>query len=141
MSSQKILLVAAVIVLLVGGYLYVNQSKQLTTTTEITPTEATAMTDGTSEAPVKEFTMTAKKFEFDPAEIRVKQGDKVRLKITSIDVDHGMAIPSLGIDVKLKPNIEEIVEFTADKTGEFEFSCSVFCGEGHRGMKGKIIVE
>jgi plastocyanin len=34
--------------------------------------------------------VTAKKYEFSPAEIRVKKGAKVRLKIHSVDEDHGI---------------------------------------------------
>ena len=31
--------------------------------------------------------------------------------------------------------------FQANKKGEFGMFCSVFCGNGHPGMKGKLIVE
>jgi cytochrome c oxidase subunit 2 len=33
------------------------------------------------------------------------------------------------------------VEFVADKAGTFTFSCSVYCGKGHRGMKGELVVS
>jgi len=34
-----------------------------------------------------------------------------------------------------------VVEFVADEKGSFEFSCSVYCGEGHGSMDGKLIVN
>ena len=71
----------------------------------------------------------------------MKLGDKVRLKVKSIDVDHGLAIPEFGVNLILKPNELQTVEFVADKKGEFPFFCSVYCGVGHGGMRGKLIVE
>ena len=93
------------------------------------------------ESPVKEFSMIAKKWQFDPSTINVKQGDKVRLKIKSIDVTHGFSLLDFSVNENLEPEKEVIVEFIADKKGEFSFFCSVFCGAGHSGMKGKLIVE
>ena len=84
---------------------------------------------------VKEFTIKAFKFGYSPDSITVNKGDKVRLKINNADVLHGIRIP----DLNLKGN--EFVEFTANKTGEFIWYCTNMCGEGHRTMKGKLIVK
>ena len=103
-----------------------------------------AVTTNFSAGHVREFIMTAKQWEFVPNTIEVNKGDRVRLKITSIDVKHGIAIPDFGIDnVVLNPGKTETVEFTADKTGTFSpgMICTVYCGEGHAGMKGTIIVK
>lgn len=109
------------------------------------PTAEPVNTEPTStnepQGTVKEITMTAKQFEFQPAKITVKKGDRLRLKITSTDVAHGFAIKEYGIRQKLDPGKEEIVEFTADKTGTFTYYCSVQCGSGHGAMKGTLIVE
>jgi len=32
------------------------------------------------------------------------------------------------------------VRFTPDRAGTFPFLCDIFCGEGHEGMSGKIVV-
>jgi len=32
-------------------------------------------------------------------------------------------------------------EFVADKVGEFNFFCNVYCGEGHSEMGGKLVVR
>jgi cytochrome c oxidase subunit II len=92
-------------------------------------------------AEVREFKMTAKKYQFDPNMITVKQGDKVRLIITALDRDHGFKLDEYGIDQKLTKGDPATIEFTADKPGTFVFRCSVFCGMGHRKMKGKLVVE
>ena len=88
-----------------------------------------------------EFTMTAKNYEFDPGVITVKRGEKVRLLITATDRDHGIQIKDYDINQVLKKGATATVEFTADKAGTFEFKCSVYCGMGHRKMKGKLVVE
>ena len=88
-----------------------------------------------------EFTMTARNYEFDPAVITVKKGEKVRLIITATDREHGIKIEGYDIDQVLKAGAPTIIEFTADKAGTFDFKCSVYCGFGHRKMKGKLVVE
>lgn len=90
---------------------------------------------------VKEFSIIAKQWKFDPTTITVNQGDKVRLSITSIDVAHGIAIPDYRINEYLTPGQTVNIEFTADRKGTFIFSCSVSCGVGHTGMRGKLIVN
>ena len=88
-----------------------------------------------------EFKMTAKNYEFDPSIITVKKGEKVRLIITATDRDHGIKIQGYDIDQMLKKGETATIEFTASKAGTFEFKCSVYCGMGHRKMKGKLVVE
>lgn len=95
----------------------------------------------TSQAPLKEISITAKSWEFVPATIAVRQGERVQLKIKSVDVDHGFAIPDFKVNETLSPGKETVIEFVADKKGEYTFFCSVVCGQGHRDMKGKLIVE
>lgn len=77
----------------------------------------------------------AKWFDFNPNEIRLKQGEDVTIQINNLDATHGINIPKLGI------RGDNIVRFRFDKKGEFEFYCNNFCGEGHSDMIGKIIVE
>jgi heme/copper-type cytochrome/quinol oxidase subunit 2 len=42
---------------------------------------------------------------------------------------------------KLEKDRERVIEFVAERPGTFNFKCAVFCGLGHWGMKGKLIVE
>ncbi|MDD5491099.1 MAG: cupredoxin domain-containing protein [bacterium] len=96
---------------------------------------------GTVKDGVREITVTAKKYEFSPDPIGVKQGEKVRLKITATDTDHGFGVQEYKIDQKLPIGKEQIVEFTADQAGTFIVKCTVFCGFGHGSMKGRLIVQ
>ncbi len=138
MKNNVAALFVVVILLLVGGYLYVKNQKQMTQTSKIEQKQESTTPQSTT---VKEFTMTAKQWAFDPSEIRVKAGDTVRLKVKSIDVTHGFSLPDFNIDEKLEPGKEVAVEFIANKKGTFTFFCSVLCGQGHKDMKGTLVVE
>ena len=92
-------------------------------------------------AGVREFKMTAKNYDFDPNVITVKKGEKVRLLVTSTDRDHGIKIEGYDINQVVKKGQTATIEFPADKAGTFEFKCSVYCGMGHRKMKGKLVVQ
>jgi cytochrome c oxidase subunit II len=84
--------------------------------------------------------VSAKQFEFIPSEITVKKGVPVRIILTSQDVTHGFAIDALKINVSVEKGKNAIVDFTPTSVGTYEFYCSEFCGLGHMGMRGKLMV-
>jgi cytochrome c oxidase subunit 2 len=93
-------------------------------------------------APVKEIEISAKKYEFTPAEIEVPVNTLVRLHFKATDKEHGFELKSMKDScVKFKPEAPATLEFYADKAGELEFSCCKFCGMGHGKMKGKLVVK
>ena len=95
----------------------------------------------TSSINIVDISVTAKRWEFIPDTITVKQGDVVRLSVKSIDVSHGLAIPEFGVNEFLVAGKTIEIEFVADKAGVFPFFCSVQCGAGHSTMNGQLIVE
>ncbi len=95
--------------------------------------------DSSGEA--KEFEIIARQFSFEPNLIEVNKGDTVRIRARSIDVDHSIAIAEYDIDERIPAGGEVQFEFVADKAGEFEFRCSIYCGEDHRKMLGTLIVK
>lgn len=86
---------------------------------------------------VVDIKIEATDFQYDKKVIHVKKGDKVRITLHSDDGGHGFTIPAFNVDIKGNKS----VEFVADKTGTFEYHCSLFCGSGHAKMTGKLIVE
>lgn len=84
--------------------------------------------------------MGVRQYAWDPGELRVKEGELVRLVIHNADVMHGIAIPGLDVNMDIPPE-GAIVEFVARKKGTEEFFCAVYCGEGHMEMRGKLIIE
>ena len=79
---------------------------------------------------------------WSPEVIRVKQGQTVRLRLTSEDVTHGLLAPELDLFVDhISAGKYTTVEFTASKPGEYPFYCTVVCSPLHAEMIGKVIVE
>ncbi len=89
--------------------------------------------------------MTAIRSHFTPEHIKVKQGDRVKIHLTSLetsrDAAHGFAIDKYNINVSLEPGEHETIEFVADMAGVYPFYCSEFCSALHLEMVGYLFVE
>ncbi|NUM25065.1 MAG: cupredoxin domain-containing protein [Candidatus Buchananbacteria bacterium] len=91
----------------------------------------------TMQGDVKEFTMTSfyeivdgqPKPQFSIKEIAVKKGDKVRIKVINTKGNHDFNLDEFGISEQTPLDQEVVIEFTADKAGEFQYYCSK---PGHR---------
>lgn len=79
--------------------------------------------------------ITAKKFNFTPAEITLKKGEPVVIVLKSEDVSHGLRFRELNFNVKVAKGETSEATLTPTKTGDFVGKCSVFCGSGHGNMK------
>jgi cytochrome c oxidase subunit 2 len=103
---------------------------------------------------VQVVNVMAKKYEYSPGTIRVKQGTRVQLKITASDHAHGFKISDVAQDgkpglvfsspqdcTKIEEGKTETVEFVAQAPGTYPFRCCVHCGWHHRAMKGEVVVE
>ena len=102
------------------------------------PEPTTEVVNGRTERTIH---MGVRKYVWEPATITAKKGELVRLVIHNADVLHGIVIPDLGVMEGDIPPDGAVIEFTASKVGTFEFFCSVWCGEGHMEMRGKIVVQ
>lgn len=107
------------------------------TDSESFPPPSTEVKNGRTERTIH---MGVRQYVWEPATITAKKGELVRLIIHNADVKHGLVIPDLGVDQDVPPE-GAVVEFMAAKTGTFEFFCSVWCGEGHMEMRGKIVID
>ena len=87
------------------------------------------------------FEVKAKRFSYNPNIIRVKKGDRVRIRLISEDVHHGFFLDGYNIETSALPGKEGGLEFTADKSGRFTFRCSVTCGDFHPYMVGYLHVS
>jgi cytochrome c oxidase subunit 2 len=104
----------------------------------LTTAQATPITDPPA---TREIKVTARKFEFIPKTITARRGERIKLIITSEDVEHGFALKEFGLNETIKAKQTKVVEFTPDREGKFTFACSVFCGDGHEDMTGELIVS
>lgn len=90
---------------------------------------------------MKEFVVNGQNFSFSPSTLIVKKGDKVKITFNVVSGFHDFVIDEFGVASKKKQGpATEVLEFTANKVGNFEYYCSVGT---HRamGMKGTLIVK
>lgn len=85
-------------------------------------------------ASARRVEVTAKRFAFEPAEITLKKGEAVDFVLTSSDVDHGIRIRELHLDLRVGKGKSADATLTPTATGTFVGHCSVFCGSGHGRM-------
>ena len=84
------------------------------------------------------FDISGGSFFYTPNEIKVRQGDKVKIIFTNVGGMHNLTFDDFGGIATKTVNTGETdtIEFTASKKGTFEFYCSV--GAGYHRMKGQI---
>jgi len=85
--------------------------------------------------------LVARRFSFTPGEIVVKGVGPVTFAIMSIDFVHGFNVPDLGVRADLMPGRVTKVRLAPGKAGIYDFLCDNFCGDGHEGMAGRLIVQ
>ncbi|MBX4196666.1 cupredoxin domain-containing protein [Candidatus Pacearchaeota archaeon] len=134
MKTSTIVIIIAVLVVVLGGVMLFN--RPVAVTGNITGGTVGGNTGGSSEIDnTRVITVESAKFAYSPGEMRVKKGEHIKIMVDNTDFQHGIAIPAFGVSGV------DSVEFTADKTGTFEYRCPTPCGSGHMNMKGVLIVE
>lgn len=86
------------------------------------------------------ITIKAKRFEYEPSMINVRQGELVTIRLDALDVTHGFYLDGYGVKIKASPGEIGKATFRADQTGRFTFRCSETCGEFHAYMIGYMMV-
>ena len=84
--------------------------------------------------------VVARKFVFLPGEIAVKRGESVVLEFSAPEVAMGFYCAELDLRALIIPGQVARVPFTPTRAGRFDFICDVFCGDGHEGMQGHLLV-
>lgn len=155
---MKNIVIIAIILIILAVVAYATMRPRTSDTTSSTPsTEQVAPSDatgtstaqnpsaptGTEFSPVvnASFNVTGNNFKFDVAQMKVKKGDKIKINFTNSEGLHDLVIDEFNAATpQIRAGETASITFTADKTGTFEYYCSV--GQ-HRqmGMVGKLIVE
>lgn len=95
-----------------------------------------------AQSPVKAFDVAASRYRFDPETIEVDEGDRVVLKMRSLDVAHGLAVKQFKASAAIPEGGEVVtLEFVASAAGTYAIECNEYCGRGHKGMKGLLVVH
>lgn len=117
-------LIALTIILLLGFFLHLDAIRK----DAVEPIE-------------REIRVMAKKFQYTPNIIEVNRGDRVTIKLYSEDVHHGFYLDGFDVQTSARPGEPGSLSFTANKTGKFNFRCSVTCGAMHPYMIGYLRVK
>lgn len=88
-----------------------------------------------------EVNLQGHQWDYEPREIRIPVGTEVTFRGTSDDEVHGFIINGTSVRLELEPGRISEVTHTFTEPGEYQFICDWYCGTGHPGMSGKIIVE
>jgi cytochrome c oxidase subunit 2 len=83
----------------------------------------------------------ASRWAYDPDVITLQRGVPVTLELTSNDVHHGFNVPGLGLRADVMPDQITTLRLTPKQAGTFLFHCDYYCGSGHEGMAGQIVVR
>ncbi len=99
--------------------------------------------DSDKEVRVRRVSIVAERFNFTPSQIKVQQGTRLEISLTSDDTFHGFRIASANINqiIPARGRGSVKVVFDAKEKGSYAFECSRPCGAGHTMMRGVIIVE
>ncbi|CUS78529.1 cytochrome c oxidase subunit 2 [Candidatus Kryptonium thompsonii] len=93
------------------------------------------------EAPEDEDSyLIARMFYFSPVLI-LKQNQTYRIRVSSLDVQHGLSIQPVNMNFQVVPGYEYVLTIKPTEKGEFLIVCNEYCGLAHHVMKGKIIVK
>lgn len=143
--NSKLVAVVIVIVLIAGGFLFFRNRT-------IAPTDG--VIDNNMPVPgsyvdemiveeedIKEFSIDASPFSFTLSTITVNRGDTVKITLKNLNGTHDWTLDEFNASTRvLKVGEEGTITFIADKSGTFEYYCSV---GNHRalGMVGTLIVR
>lgn len=148
LKTQTILL-GIIALVIIGGVVYFATQQQTLApapqTSQANPTPTGQIGGGPAEitpaSEIKSFEVSGKPFEFDPKEIRVKQGDTVKITFNNTQGFHNWTLDQYNVQTKqIQAGQSDSIQFVADRAGTFEYYCSV---GNHRamGMVGKLVVE
>jgi len=86
--------------------------------------------------------VVARRFAFEPAQIDVMVGERLRLLVRSADGVHGIEIKKIRVNKEIPRGGSVVtIEFTATEPGRFPTLCSEYCGEDHEALTGILVVQ
>jgi cytochrome c oxidase subunit II len=88
----------------------------------------------------REFTIVARDYQFSPNRIEVMQDDLVKITLRSEDDPHSFSIDEYRIVKRIPARGSTTFEFRADRPGTFAFYCAMTSADGHRRMRGELVV-
>jgi cytochrome c oxidase subunit 2 len=85
--------------------------------------------------------VVALQFLYRPGEVVVPANSTVNFHLTSADVIHSFSVVGTNANTMIIPGEIATMTVEANNPGEYGIICSEYCGSGHHGMEGKLIVQ
>lgn len=82
----------------------------------------------------------ASAFMYEPREVEIPAGSKVKVHVTSPDVVHGFQVVGTNINMMAEPGLISTYEMTFDDVDEYLILCNEYCGVGHTDMTSTLKV-
>lgn len=123
--------VAIVIVVIGIIYIFLHRPNLSTSSTTFT---------NRSYPNIETVDIISERYMFAPTLVRLKKGRMVRLTLRTVDVQHGVAVSDLKINLEAYPGKPAETIIKPDKIGEYTTNCSLYCGESHNKMKITFVV-
>jgi len=137
MNNKILISVVILAVIIVGGLAYIysqpNNGSANNTQTNNTPS---------ANQNTQNITISGNEFSFSPSEIRVKNGQPVKIIFTNNgQFPHNWKVDEFNaITPTAQTGQTTEVTFTPNQTGTFQYYCAV-TGHKDRGMVGNLVVE
>ena len=97
---------------------------------------------GQDQAPTRrEFTVTARDYNFSPNRVEAQQDDLIKLTVQSADNAYGFTIDDYRVSKRIPAGGSTVVEFRADRAGTFAFYSNLSNDSRHAQMRGQLIVR
>ena len=139
-EKYKLTTIGALLILGVLGYVYLRPIPTPDSDTMTEVFDDSEKNEGMMEGEPAEMMTDSKEFAMDAfydsegmwfslKEISVNKGDNVKITVKNVKGNHNFNIDEYAITSDLPLDEEVVIEFVADKAGEFVYYCSV---PGHR---------
>jgi heme/copper-type cytochrome/quinol oxidase subunit 2 len=89
----------------------------------------------------RSFSVTARKYAFEPARLEANLDDLVRVTLSSGDIAHSFTVDAYRIAKRVGGGQTVTFEFRADQPGTFRIYCNLKQDERCREMHGELVVH
>ncbi len=90
--------------------------------------------------PGSDIYLLARNYDWGNFILELEKGKTYRLHLTSLDLRHAIVVRELGLMNRIKSGEIKTIIFAPRRAGRFRIVCGEWCGPGHAGMVGTIIV-
>jgi plastocyanin len=145
-SPKSGFLVGVILLIIVGAGIYFFSSRQAGVQNKQVAGAKTVVSKTPTQSPTdlsaeKVFTVKGTSFAFNPNQLTVKKGEKVKIIFEDDGGFHDLVVDGYNIQTqKVTTGNTSEVEFVADKAGTFAYYCSV-ANHREKGMQGTLTVE